>query len=98
MRQQLFKIISSYMLFMFVVWFAALALATDYELNVNFDPIEKRLEGVEEVSIVPQTPTAYFLLLGNLARERNPFLDDRGIDESYPNGFEATSTTIEKVM
>ncbi|MEA3356418.1 MAG: M1 family aminopeptidase [Candidatus Bipolaricaulota bacterium] len=98
MRQQLFKTISSYMLFMFVVWFAALALATDYELNVNFDPIEKRLEGIEEVSLVPQSTTAYFLLLGNLAREKNPFLDDRGIDEGYPNGFEATSTTIEKVM
>jgi len=73
------------------------AAATTCVVEATFDPEARTLRGVEEVTVDARVDTAYFLLLANLDRERNPFLGDRTIDERYEAGFEPSSTTIERV-
>lgn len=70
---------------------------TSTAIEVNFDPQQRTLRGVEEITFEAQSRCAYFLLLANLEREKNPFLCDRVIDTRYKFGFEPASTTIEAV-
>ncbi|MCK4246745.1 hypothetical protein KAX14_05890, partial [Candidatus Bipolaricaulota bacterium] len=71
--------------------------ATAYSIDVTYDPKQKTLVGVEEVTFTADSPTAYFFLLANLGQEENPFSSSRTIDDLYPQGFEPASTTIETV-
>jgi len=66
-------------------------------LEVSFNLQERSLQGVEEVVLDAGLAPAYFLLLANLERERNPYLSEREIDARYPTGFEPALTTIEAV-
>ena len=71
--------------------------ATAYSIDVTYDPKQKTLVGVEEVTFTADSPTAYFFLLANLGQEENPFSSNRTIDDLYPQGFEPASTTVETV-
>jgi len=66
-------------------------------LDVQIDLESRTLEGVQEVAFDADRASAYFLLLANLAEERNPYLSDRLIDARYPAGFEPASIDIESV-
>ncbi len=61
--------------------------ATAYSIDVTYDPKQKTLIGVEEVTFTADSPTAYFFLLANLGQEENPFSGTRTIDDLYPQGF-----------
>ncbi len=71
--------------------------ATTYSIEVTYDPEQKILVGVEEVTFTVDSSTAYFFLLANLGREENPFSSSRAIDNLYAQGFEPASTTIDTV-
>ncbi len=65
--------------------------------EVKLDPEARTISGTEDITFTPTDPHLYFLLLANLDREPNPYLSPRVIDQSYPHGFEPSTTTIEKV-
>ncbi|RLE36198.1 hypothetical protein DRJ12_04580, partial [Candidatus Acetothermia bacterium] len=65
--------------------------------DVKLDPEAHTITGTEDITFTPTDPHLYFLLLANLDREPNPYLSPRVIDQSYPNGFDPSTTTIEKV-
>jgi len=71
--------------------------ATTYSIEVTYNPEQKILVGVEEVTFTVDSSTAYFFLLANLGREENPFSSSRAIDDLYRQGFEPASTTIDTV-
>jgi len=66
-------------------------------LEVDVNLREQTLRGVEEVEFDAGCASAYFLVLANLEKERNPYLSDRGIDTRFPAGYEPASTIIEAV-
>lgn len=71
--------------------------APSVSLEVDINLQEQTLRGVEEVEFDAGCASAYFLLLANLEKERNPYLSDREIDARYPAGYEPASTIIEAV-
>ena len=71
---------------------AAQAEENHYNLQVKLDPRNHTISGSELVEYYNDSETAlnslYFLLLPNLGRERNPYLDSFYIDQQYWNGFD----------
>jgi hypothetical protein len=68
-----------------------------YDLDVTYDPVARTLCGIVDVTFEPQSEQAFFLLLPNLAREKNPFTSEREMDRNYPHGYEPASVQIERV-
>lgn len=67
------------------------------EINASIDPSARMISGTETVTFIPHGARAYFLLLANLDRARNPYLSDRMIDQTYPYGFDPSLTMVEQV-
>jgi hypothetical protein len=69
-----------------------------YKIVVAFDPVQRTLSGslvLDYFNDTGQTlQTVTFWLLGNLARQPNPYRHPAYIDETYPNGFDPTWTKI----
>jgi hypothetical protein len=74
-----------------------LAGEPSHTLDVLYDPEACTIGGTLDVVLPESPPTAYFLLLANLASEANPYLSQRAVDERYPHGFEPSSTEIVSV-
>jgi hypothetical protein len=77
------------------------ALAADVpeqRLDAVYDPVERTIRGHLDVTLDPPTDTVYFLLLANLARDRNPYVSNRAIDSEYPFGFESAALAVESVL
>ena len=73
------------------------AIAGHVEINATIDPSARMIMGTETVTFIPHGARAYFLLLANLDRYRNPYLSDRMIDQTYPDGFDPSLTMVEQV-
>lgn len=90
--------------FLFVGWVCSawVGLAQDdfsrYKISVAFDPAQRTLAGnlvLDYLNDTGQTlETVTFWLLGNLARQPNPYRHPAYLDETYPNGFDPTWTKI----
>lgn len=69
-----------------------------YKITVTFDPKQRTLSGnlvLDYLNDTGQTLEAVtFWLLGNLARQPNPYRHPAYLDEMYPNGFDPTWTKI----
>jgi hypothetical protein len=66
-------------------------------LDVRYDPGTRTIRGRLDVTLPNAEETVYFLLLPNFARERNPYVSPRTLDETYPYGFEPALLDIESV-
>ncbi len=75
---------------------AAVAIP-EQRLDVVYDAEQRTLTGMLTTSVEPSGTTAYFLLVPNLERERNPHLSQRAIDDRYPTGYEESAIDIEQV-
>ncbi len=69
-----------------------------YKIDVAFDPAQRTLAGslvLDYLNDTGQTlETVTFWLLGNLARQPNPYRHPAYLDKTYPNGFDPTWTKI----
>jgi hypothetical protein len=68
-----------------------------YDIEATFDAQTRTLRGVAEVTFEPHSERAFFLLLPNLAWERNPFISERALDRDYPHGYDPASIRVERV-
>ncbi len=94
--------------FLFVGWVCSawLGLAQDdfsrYKVSVAFDPAQRMLVGslvLDYLNDTGQTlETVTFWLLGNLARQPDPYLHPAYLDNRYPTGFDPTWTKILSVI
>jgi len=92
------RVVSAFM--GFAILLAGLAvggLGASYDLSVKIDIEEQTISGYEDVTCTPEGTHLYFLLLGNLDREQNPYGSERTTDAIYPFGFDPSSTTIDGV-
>ncbi len=82
-----------------VLGIAAPAFAVPHQtLDVAYDAGRREVSGTLMTSVDASTSApAYFLLLPNLDRERNPYLTSRQLDELYPFGFEESSLDVDQV-
>lgn len=91
--------------FLFVGWVCSvwvMGLAQDdfsrYKINVTFDPAQRTLSGSLVLDYFNDTGqtlgSVTFWLLGNLARQPNPYRHPAYLDKTYPHGFDPTWTKI----
>ncbi len=79
--------------------FAATTVTAAGQVTVTatIDPHARTISGTETVTFTPHGKRAYFLLLANLDRHKNPYLSDRMLDQTYPYGFDPASTVVTAV-
>ena len=85
---------------LFMLLIPAVVIAADapiQRLDVRYDPEARTIEGHLDITLAAFVDTAYFALLANLGRERNPFVSPRTLDATYPYGFEPAGLDIESV-
>jgi hypothetical protein len=74
-----------------------LAREPSHMVHVHYDPEARTITGTLDVIASDLPSTVYFLLLPNLARQPNPHLSPRVMDDRYPLGFEPSSIEIVSV-
>jgi hypothetical protein len=81
----------------FVGVFVVFAGAAEIRISVRFDPKTHELWGSQWVPCEEAKKEAWFVLLANLGRERNPFVSPLVLDSLYVFGFDPSWTRIEGV-
>ena len=71
--------------------------APGQSLDAAYDAARREMTGTLTTSITASGSPVYFLLLPNLDRERNPYIDSRQMDDQYPFGFEESALDIDQV-
>ncbi|MEN3009685.1 MAG: M1 family aminopeptidase [Candidatus Bipolaricaulaceae bacterium] len=85
-------------LFFCLFVFAGASLAAPVRLAVEFDPKAHELRGTQWVEFAEPREEAWFLLLANLGREKNPYVSPLVIDATYVWGFDPSWTEVEEVV
>ncbi len=76
---------------------AELPAAPAQSVDVAYDAARREMTGTLTTSVTASESPVYFLLLPNLDRGRNPYLDSRQMDAQYPFGFEESALDIDQV-
>ncbi len=69
----------------------------EQSLDVAYNAERREISGTLVTTVIAAESPAYFLLLPNLDRERNPYVGAREIDDRYPFGFEESALDVDQV-
>ncbi len=81
-----------------VAIFGVLSSAAAVRITAEFDPKTQELRGTQWVEFSEPQDEAWFLLLANLGREKNPYVSPLVLDSVYVWGFDPAWTKIEEVV
>lgn len=84
--------------FLVLAAFSVCAAAAEVRVAATFDPKTQELSGSQWVKFPEPPKEAWFVLLANLGRERNPYVSPIVLDSIYVFGFDPAWTRIEKVV
>ncbi len=85
------------LLMLAVVALGVPALAAQISIEARFLPEESAVEGTMTVRWASAPSEAWFALLANLGREKNPHLSPYVLDQTYVWGFDPSWTEVERV-
>lgn len=74
------------------------AAAAEIRISVRFDRDTQEIYGSEWVKFSEPQKEAWFVVLANLGRERNPYVSPLVIDSAYVFGFDPSWTKVEAVV
>lgn len=81
-----------------LMWIVALnALSAPVRIEATFLPDEHVVGGTVRMEVDGSAPEAWFVLLGNLGREPNPYVSPLVRDGTYIDGFDPAWTRVERV-
>ncbi|MCS7240379.1 MAG: M1 family aminopeptidase [Candidatus Bipolaricaulota bacterium] len=82
----------------FLLLSSVFVTAAEIRISVQFDPDKQEVYGSQWIKFNEPTKEAWFVLLANLGRERNPYVSPLVIDSNYVFGFDPSWTKIETVV
>ncbi|MFN3346347.1 MAG: M1 family metallopeptidase [Candidatus Bipolaricaulaceae bacterium] len=85
----------------FLVWvtfFGVVSWAAQVRITAEFDPRTHELRGTQWVELAQPQNAAWFVLLANLSREKNPYVSPLVLDSMYVWGFDPAWTRIEEAV
>lgn len=81
-----------------ILIFCLTASAATVRISAEFDPENHELKGTEWVEFSQPSTEAWFLLLANLGKEKNPYVSPLVLDSLYVSGFDPAWTEIEGLI
>ncbi len=84
-------------LFLALVFFVT-AVGADIRISAELDPESHELSGTAWIKFPEAQDQAWFVLLANLGRERNPYISPLVQDSTYVSGFDPAWTRIEEAV
>ncbi|MGC8963441.1 MAG: M1 family aminopeptidase [Candidatus Bipolaricaulaceae bacterium] len=78
--------------------FCVAASSAEIRIAVEFDPKAHEIYGSEWIKLSEPQDEAWFALLANLGREKNPYVSPLVLDSTYVSGFDPAWTKIEGVV
>lgn len=85
-------------LFLLVTLLGVISSAAQIRIAAEFDPKTHELRGTQWVEFPEPRDEAWFVLLANLGREKNPYVSPLVLDSLYVWGFDPAWTRIEEVV
>lgn len=82
----------------FVLAFCLAAVSEEIRISVKFDPETHEIYGTQWIEFTEPKEEAWFVLLANLGREKNPYVSPLVLDSTYVFGFDPAWTKIEEVV